>query len=49
MLPLWRGVGGEREAEDEVDELGVIDWAIELTAVLDHKEDFIGQVSVLNL
>ena len=34
---------------DEVDELGVVDRTIQLRAVLDHEEDFIGQVGVLNI
>ena len=34
---------------DEVDELGVVDRAIQLGTVLDHEEDFIGQVGVLDV
>ena len=35
--------------DDEIDEFGVVDWAVELTAVFDHKENFIGKIGVLNL
>ena len=34
---------------NKINEFGVVDWAVELTAVFDHKENFIGKIGVLDL
>ena len=34
---------------NEIDEFGVVDGTVELTAVFDHEENFIGKIGVLNL